>query len=50
MIAGSFDGHDGPARTFSPMNVWDVRLDAGKTVLKAAKTSRIEQAGPGGVS
>ena len=32
VIAGSFDGHDGPARTFSPMNVWDVRLDAGKTV------------------
>ena len=29
VIAGSFDGHDGPARTFSPMNVWDVRLDAG---------------------
>ncbi|GAB2621728.1 pirin family protein [Novilysobacter erysipheiresistens] len=32
VIAGSFDGHDGPAHTFSPMNVWDVRLDAGKTV------------------
>jgi len=32
VIAGRFDGHDGPAHTFSPMNVWDLRLDAGKTV------------------
>ena len=31
VIAGRFNDHDGPARTFSPMNVWDVRLDAGKT-------------------
>ena len=30
-IAGSFDGHPGPARTFTPMDVWDVRIDAGKT-------------------
>jgi redox-sensitive bicupin YhaK (pirin superfamily) len=26
VIAGSFDGHAGPAHTFSPMNVWDLRL------------------------
>jgi quercetin 2,3-dioxygenase len=32
VIAGTFDGHQGPARTFTPMNVWDVRLAAGKTV------------------
>ena len=32
VIAGRFDGHHGPAHTFSPMNVWDLRLDAGKTV------------------
>jgi redox-sensitive bicupin YhaK (pirin superfamily) len=32
VIAGQFDGHDGPARTFSPMNVWDVRLRAGHVV------------------
>ena len=31
VIAGSFDGHRGPARTFTPMDVWDVRIDAGKT-------------------
>jgi redox-sensitive bicupin YhaK (pirin superfamily) len=29
VIAGEFDGHRGPARTFTPMNVWDVRLQAG---------------------
>lgn len=26
IIAGEYDGHKGPARTFSPMNVWDMRL------------------------
>ena len=31
VIAGSYDGKKGPARTFTPMNVWDVRLGAGKT-------------------
>jgi redox-sensitive bicupin YhaK (pirin superfamily) len=34
VIAGRFDGHGGPAATFSPLNVWDVRLQAGhKTSL-----------------
>ena len=32
VIAGDYDGHRGPAHTFSPMNVWDVRLGAGKSV------------------
>jgi quercetin 2,3-dioxygenase len=32
VIAGSFDGHGGPATTFSPLNVWDVRLRAGHRV------------------
>ncbi|RZA20320.1 MAG: pirin family protein [Lysobacteraceae bacterium] len=32
VIAGDYDGHAGPAHTFSPMNVWDVRLMAGKSV------------------
>ena len=32
VIAGSYDGHAGPARTFTPMNVWDLRLAAGKAV------------------
>ncbi|MBH1931052.1 pirin family protein [Serratia rubidaea] len=29
VIAGHFAGHDGPARTFSPLNVWDMTLNAG---------------------
>jgi redox-sensitive bicupin YhaK (pirin superfamily) len=32
VIAGSYNGNKGPAHTFSPMNVWDVRLKAGKRV------------------
>lgn len=29
VIAGEYDGQKGPAKTFTPMNVWDVRLNAG---------------------
>jgi redox-sensitive bicupin YhaK (pirin superfamily) len=29
VIAGEFDGKRGPARTFTPINVWDVRLNQG---------------------
>ena len=29
VIAGEFDGNRGPAQTYTPMNVWDVRLPAG---------------------
>jgi quercetin 2,3-dioxygenase len=29
VIAGNFDGHAGPARTFTPMHVWDLRLNPG---------------------
>ena len=32
VIAGEYAGSAGPARTFTPMNVWDVRVAAGKTV------------------
>lgn len=32
VIAGDYDGKLGPASTFSPINVWDVRLGAGKSV------------------
>ena len=32
VIAGEFDGAKGPARTFTPMDVWDLRVNAGKTV------------------
>lgn len=29
VIAGNFGGQHGPALTFTPMNVWDVRIDQG---------------------
>ena len=32
IIAGSYSGIKGPARTFTPMNVWDLRLNAGHDV------------------
>lgn len=32
VIAGSFAGTKGPARTFTPINIWDLRLGRGKTV------------------
>ena len=31
IIAGEFDGHRGPADTFTPIDTWDVRLNEGKT-------------------
>ncbi len=31
VIAGEFQGVSGPASTFTPINIWDVRLDAGGT-------------------
>ena len=30
VIAGEFDGYKGPARTFTPIDVWDVRLNANR--------------------
>lgn len=30
VIAGEYQGHKGPARTFSPMIVWDLRLRGGR--------------------
>ena len=32
VIAGELLGHRGPAKTFTPIDVWDVRLSAGKRV------------------
>jgi redox-sensitive bicupin YhaK (pirin superfamily) len=29
VIAGEYEGHAGPARTFTPMHVWDLRLKQG---------------------
>lgn len=31
VIAGEYDGNKGPAQTFTPIDIWDVRLKAGKT-------------------
>ena len=31
IIAGEFNGHQGPAKTFTPINLWDVNLSAGKS-------------------
>src|SRR5690606_34786693 len=31
VIAGNYQGHAGPARTFTSMNVWDLRLHQGKS-------------------
>lgn len=37
VIAGSYAGHEGPARTFTPMDVWDIRLKAGARVELPAR-------------
>src|SRR6476659_5957200 len=38
VIAGQFGGKKGPARTFTPIDVWDVRLNSGhKTGLHVAE-------------
>jgi len=31
VIAGEYSGHQGPAKTFTPINLWDVNLRAGKS-------------------
>ena len=36
MIAGEYDGHQGPAHTFTPMQVIDLRLKKGSVVTLAA--------------
>lgn len=32
VIAGGYGSTKGPARTFTPINIWDIKLNAGKTV------------------
>lgn len=33
VIAGEFEGHEGPANTFTPLDVWDLRLKSGATLV-----------------
>ncbi|MFG6178130.1 pirin family protein [Halomonas sp. THAF12] len=33
VVAGNYLGHEGPARTFTPIELWDVRLKAGGDAL-----------------
>lgn len=40
VIAGDYAGQHGPARTFTEMDVWDLRLRAGKTLGLVAKANR----------
>jgi len=40
VIAGEYDGHRGPARTFTPMDVWDVRLNQGHSTGFAVPEGR----------
>lgn len=57
IIAGDFGGVKGPARTFSPVNLWDVRLKAdaevtldlpeGHTALVAVLTGHVTVGGTG---
>lgn len=37
VIAADFEGQRGPARTFTPMNVWDVRISQGGVQRLEAK-------------
>ncbi|WP_317201826.1 pirin family protein [Janthinobacterium sp.] len=44
VIAGDYAGHKGPARTFTPMDVWDLRLNEGKLTeltLPAGRTAML---------
>ncbi len=40
VIAGEFKGHRGPARTFTPIDVWDVRLNQGHATELSLPPSR----------
>jgi redox-sensitive bicupin YhaK (pirin superfamily) len=40
VIAGDYLGHRGPARTFTPIDVWDIRLDRGGSVDLALPEGR----------
>ena len=38
IIAGDYDGKKGPAETFTPMNLWDLRLKAGHGAFVPSKS------------
>jgi redox-sensitive bicupin YhaK (pirin superfamily) len=40
VIAGEFDGRRGPARTFTPIDVWDIRLAGGRHTRLAVPAGR----------
>lgn len=40
VIAGDYLGHKGPARTFTPVDVWDLQLNKGKNVGIQTKAGR----------
>lgn len=40
VIAGEFDGHRGPAKTFTPVDVWDVRMHQGRQAMFSFENDR----------
>jgi len=40
VIAGDYASHAGPAHTFSPLDVWDLRLQSGRPLELAVKAGR----------
>ena len=40
LISGDFAGQHGPAKTFTPIDVWDIRLNAGSTVTLPVAAAR----------
>lgn len=40
VVAGDYAGHSGPAHTFSPLDVWDLRLQPGRPLELVVKAGR----------
>ncbi len=41
VIAGDYEGHAGPAKTFTPIDIWDIRLKRGGTASLALPEGRM---------
>src|SRR5690606_1022385 len=41
VIAGDYQGHQGPAKTFTPMDVWDLRLQQGHATELTVQEGRM---------